>query len=701
MAKRSKKSTTKKTSSLTRVAKAIVQQEQHLLQEVQTQIKKSRRPNERVDYDRELVHLRDALAEERLPDDQAMLLEQMDRIAALSTIRDYAVQVPVDINNPYFAHMQLDIDEYGTRDILLGRQSFLDGAVRVVDWRHAPISRVFYRYQENDLFAEEIANRQMEGQVLVRRTITIADGSLMRIASAQGIFLKTKDRWQDVSQLQSRLQGGAGTATRPDTARPLLGTPNGREIRAQKLLPEIAAQLDRKQFDLLTQDGSELLVVTGGAGSGKTTVGLHRLAYLAFANKERFRPKRMLVLVFGKALARYISRVLPALGVHDVAVMTLSDWAIKTRRRHFPELTVQRSQETPAVVVRFKTHRILIPMLEQTLHERPDTDLVLLFDELFSDRSWLSWGVSTFAPKSFTQKEIDQVHRWCADQTFLRSDPATADDEEQQPCYDEEDSMILLHMVQLRNGRLRFGKRRRLVYDHIMVDEVQDFSPLELMVLMATAKDHSVTLAGDPAQKITDNDFSNWGEVLSILGQKHVEIEPMNVSYRSTRPIMMLARDVLGPLAPDEPIKARRGAPVELIQFGGQGEAMTFLADALLDLVRREPEASVAVLTQNQRQAKHAYLMLRKSDLPRLSLIEDQDFHFEPGIEVTDIAQTKGLEFDYVVLLGVHRANYPKTDAARHLLHVGLTRAIHQLWILVWQPRSELLPKRLKPLLGG
>ena len=86
-----------------------------------------------------------------------------------------------------------------------------------------------------------------------------------------------------------------------------------------------------------------------------------------------------------------------------------------------------------------------------------------------------------------------------------------------------------------------------------MVDEVQDFSPLELAVLLdTTSKQRSVTLAGDTAQAIApEHGFSNWTELLADLGIAHERVEPLRVSYRSTREIVELAEHVLGPLQGD------------------------------------------------------------------------------------------------------------------------------------------------------
>src|SRR6185369_5856440 len=134
----------------------------------------------------------------------------------------------------------------------------------------------------------------------------------------------------------------AGSATRGR-----LGLDENGARRADRHLPAIAALIDPRQFDLVTRPTSGLIAVQGSAGSGKTTIGLHRIAYLAFADPVRFKPDRMLVVVYQRALARYVSRVLPSLDVPGVPVRTFSDWATDVRMATFPTLQAPVFDETP------------------------------------------------------------------------------------------------------------------------------------------------------------------------------------------------------------------------------------------------------------------------------------------------------------------------------------------------------------------
>jgi DNA helicase-2/ATP-dependent DNA helicase PcrA len=99
----------------------------------------------------------------------------------------------------------------------------------------------------------------------------------------------------------------------------------------------------------------------------------------------------------------------------------------------------------------------------------------------------------------------------------------------------------------------------------------------------------------------------------------------------------------------------------------------------------------VAVLTRTQESAEKLFDGLQRTDLSQLRLIRDQEFTFTPGIEVTDITQTKGLEFDSVIIEDADASTYGPDIRSRQLLYVGVTRAAHQLWLLHCGNPSSLI----------
>ena len=153
---------------------------------------------------------------------------------------------------------------------------------------------------------------------------------------------------------------------------------------------------------------------------------------------------------------------------------------------------------------------------------------------------------------------------------------------------------------------------------------MQDASPVELRVLLDLAgKDRSVTLAGDTAQRMfadgDDRGEFDWKKLLADLELPTAQIEPLQVSYRSTAEITTFARGVLGPYAHEaEPIATRHGPPVELFTFGSAGETVAFLADAMRELARDEPHANVALVARFAPQAEIYYEGLLTAEVPNL-----------------------------------------------------------------------------------
>ena len=742
---------------------AVVMEEESLLRVVLGKLDeppvRSRTP---VDDAAALIELRDALAEAK-PEDQGPLLEQMHRIEALSRQRGKGESVPVDRRSPYFGHLRLQQDGR-RRDVLIGQRGYVEpgGGVRIVDWRNAPVSRLYYRYDEGDSFEERLGEREVEGEILARRTVTIVDADLRRVACAQGIFRRDPiDRtWRSTSPGHFRL----GVAK---SSSPQLGFESDGRRRTDRFLPAIAALIDPRQFELISRASAGIIVVQGSAGSGKTTIGLHRIAYLNFAEPARFQPENMLVIVYQRALAAYVSCVLPALEVPSVKVMTFAAWAEQVRRATLGNLSRSTADKTtdatPPLVMRAKSHGSMLRILadrqaeitlwcRQTLAselaEAPDVDLVLAawnetrgpvdhrvtglarwvreaclspvartrveacgarirrrtrdvvgeWAALLADRQALGRGFAKHAPGLFSDGQIDGIHRWCVDRDRLRTGSANSDDDDEPYALDVEDEALLLRIHQLQRGPLQ-GPKGPLAYHHLMVDEVQDFAPVELAVLLdCTTPRRSITLAGDTNQGIApDHGFVTWTEMLTQLGLPHECVEPLRVSYRSTRQIVDCALHVLGPLVGDErPQAPRLGAEVESFAFGSSGESCEFLVRVLRDLARHEPLASVALIARHQEQARLYFEALGAAEVPGLRLIADQDFPFRPGIDVTDIKQTKGLEFDIVILLEANAESYPENDHARRLLHVAMTRAAHQLWITYTGTPSPLLPEMLR-----
>jgi DNA helicase-2/ATP-dependent DNA helicase PcrA len=814
---------------------AVVGEELACLERVQLHLRqRAQRPSDRpgsaasADYEARLLDLRDQISSARM-EDVPPLVQEMERLQSLMVHRRDTSLVTVDPRSPYFGRLVVE-EGPKQREVLIGRGTYLDtkSGVRIVDWRDAPVSRLYYRYEEGDDYDEVFGDREVTGLIKTRRSLSIVETELRRITSPQGTFVRGKDGFRRAESQAFKLTGGSGSAIRAEQHhRPgKLGI--GNDGGEDKHLREITALIDPRQFDLITRSDAGLVVIQGGAGSGKTTIGLHRLAYLAFQDARRFRPDKLLVIVFNDALARYVARVLPALGIEGVAIRTYEDWARRIRQSLYPRLPSKYRDDTPSVVSRFKKHPLLLRLIDQhvaklaeqvtsrvktltleagelgektrsawarsegrpfghRLHAlinhiesegakslptdvrigiervcrsqlKATRDVSTTWAEILSDRSTLGDSVERLSPGSFTLGELDRIVAWCSarsgeivgeidfrreqgpelrdrsgDENGGREKPRRSENEDEREHererererereeddddemrrgvdgldiaegakLDPEDDTLLLRLHQRLRGPLTRGKLSKdpIVYEHILVDEAQDLSPVELAVVLdTTSQARSITLSGDTQQRLMmDNGFSDWKTVLGELGLNHVEVEPLKLSYRSTKPIIDFSRFVLGPLASaDAPQATREGAPVDLFTHGHTGDAVATLAEALRDLMQSEPQASVAVITRYPEQADLYFGGLQRAEVPYLRRVAEQDFAFKPGVDVTDVRQVKGLEFDYVVIVEASESSYPDDDEARHLLHIAATRAAHQLWIFVVGRPSLMIPQEMR-----
>ena len=761
-----------------------------------------------------IIELRDSI-KDTLPEDIPSVMAQLERMILVHSHQDKNKFISnLNLENPYFAHIRLR-EEKRIRDLLIGNQNCFSTYLPcpIVDWKNSPVSKIFYRYREGDEFVEDLGERELEGELVTRRMLFIENGNLLRINWAEGIlenfskedeetndwhFSKCTNPRLEIGKSKTLSEIGKNDDVIYDSKKK--SNLNFSGYRIDKHLRQITALIDPKQFDLITHSESGIVLIQGGAGSGKTTVALHRLAYLMSKRPKIFKPKNVLPIVFGPALANYMSKVLPALGVKGVAPKTYQKWVSGLRRNVLPELPYQYSESTPMDVIEIKRHPLwltyykeeikkrsqnfrnlfikklsnieqielvikawdtlndfpLIPrllnliswskddysiesierlsslrikkrlqnVLEKSfpeLFESPHLLISQIWNDCLVNKELLNSTVNRLAPGEFKDSQISSVWTWAVRQyqnRQVRKDIIDIENETFDPqknlmdnrvdsitnekaLLDEEDDSLLLILYQLAMGPLKRKNGKFLKYSHLMLDEAQDFGPLELQLLVSLTNEHlpSVTLAGDLDQRIMlGRKNESWEQALSYLtlpnGKKPdiTALEPLKIGYRSTSEIMDVAKNIIGEYSVNkEWYTSRKGAPVEFFRLREKGTMIAFLTEILEDLTIREPHASVALLLRSQESALSMYEGLQRSDLVNLRFIKDQEFSFTPGIDITNIAQTKGLEFDTVIIADVDASTYGPDLRSRQLLYVGVTRASHQLWLLHCGNKSKLI----------
>jgi DNA helicase-2/ATP-dependent DNA helicase PcrA len=581
------------------------------------------------------------------------------------------------VGTPYFARMVLE-EADRRQEVLLGKVGVVERGLTICDWRDAPISQLYYGYEEGDEYAETIGGRDREGTLGVRRRVDIREGTLVEVQGG-------------TTHVRMRSDGSWAAPGRV------------RQTSDDHRLPDIVSLITRDQFQVITRPNAGIVLLRGRAGSGKTTVALHRIAYLHFQDARRFRPERMLVVMFNKALQTYISRVLPDLGVAGVPVETFHGWALRALKR--AGLNRDPGPGITPAVARLKRHPAMSPLLAAYVRRLGEKSAAWAAEQGFVEGT--GWRALAKRGPWWTRlraRLLDHVRDLYAlfdDEALCRANlPADlwtalpAARRNQARCaeagtIDWEDAALLLRLGQLKQqADADLACPWAGVYAHVVIDEAQDLSTVEIEALVDAADEgRSVTIAGDPAQKIlADAQFEGFEQLLSRLtGQVEVRLDALAVGHRSTRPIMALAVAALGqgPTADPAVIAARDGEPVEWLEGD---TAVNAAIEALRRFREERPQALVAVLAKGRTTADGWAKRLAAAGLANVRRAERADFSFLPGVVVSNVHQVKGLEFDGVLL--IEPAEFGASE--RHLLHVAITRAADRLWVLAARGRGLL-----------
>jgi hypothetical protein len=315
----------------------------------------------------ELISLRDQIAVARLEDVPA-LVQQMERIAGIAARRVESVsrarrsEVPVlrprppprgGPRRPRRAHRQDHADRR-------------EGGVRIVDWRHAPVSQIYYKYEEGAEYEETLGERDVEGTVLARRTVTIQNGELLRVSSPQGVFVKSANGLAQPRHRLGRARGRPGQGRAPDRAcGGVLGIDDSGLQREDRHLPEIAALLDPRQFELISKPDT-------GSSSSRAAPAAARPPSACTARVPRLPastaspPTRCSSSSGAPRCAPTSARCCRRSASTACPSRRTASGRASSARSTSPGSTSRVEEDTPSVVTRLKTHRVMLRLLERS-----------------------------------------------------------------------------------------------------------------------------------------------------------------------------------------------------------------------------------------------------------------------------------------------------------------------------------------------
>lgn len=592
-------------------------------------------------------------------------------------------------DSPYFGRVDFRFDDEDEPDryyIGIGNFSQKAGSIPLIyDWR-APVCSLFYDYDKGRA-QYEAPGGLMTGEITSKWQCKIRGGKLL-------YAFESDVKIDDEVLLQELGQNG--------------------DVK----LKSIVCTIQREQNVIIRNQKDRILVIQGVAGSGKTSVALHRIAYILYHNRKTIKASNILILSPNGAFADYISHILPELGEENIMEMSFDVFAFRELRDticdceerfdHIERLLQGNEEKT----WKYKQSRGFMEklngyvlMLEDSLMnfkdikrygiEKPARDIRELFYDRFPDipllkrmdvvMDYIVDESETLRGKDFEEEEKNNIR-----ETFLKmyktmdlyeiyngflleeNLPQLPKVLPEQRTLPYEDLYPLLYLRYQLYGRSRRHENIR----HLVIDEMQDYSYLQYVILEQLFH-CKMTILGDKAQTIGDVAQDVTVFLPRILG-RDLKIVTLNKSYRSTVEIAGYARSVLGDDKMD--LFERHGMPVQQRDMESREQALDYVAANLkLDGAEKIYETA-AVITRTAGEAEFAYKYLqRQVDERILSYIDKNSRHFKCGLVVTTFYCAKGLEFDQVFALQCGRE---KRAVYRQADYITATRALHELHVL-------------------
>lgn len=615
-------------------------------------------------------------------DNQQALLQRVN--ANQDSLRLKARYVKM-LDSPFFGRVDFRYEGDDEPELFyIGIGNFAEEAGKVpliYDWR-APVSGLFYDYDKGPAFYEAPAGR-MDGEIEAKWQYKIRRGKM--------VYGFESDVKIDDEILMQELGSNSDVQ-----------------------LKNIVRTIQKEQNAIIRNTSDRILVIQGAAGSGKTSVALHRIAYLLYHDRKHLKSSSVLVLSPNSVFSDYISHILPELGEENIREMSLDLFAYRELKKtapdcedryHLIEHRLAGMEEEEWKRYRWKQSSECVGAMEGFLAqleewlvnlkgvhfqgvEKTEEEMIRLFYFKFQDvpvlarmEAVMEYFVDeyeTLYNKELSEEEIEKlrtrfhsmytttdvykIYNWFLEEQGLPKLPDVPYDR-RYLSYEDVYPMLYLKYRLL-------GADRQEQIRHLVVDEMQDYSYLQYTILGLLFQ-CPMTILGDRAQTMEEeqNDVTKF--LPKILGKQLKMIE-MNKSYRNTVEIARYA-GTLGGIEETE-LLDRHGKPVEEETFSQEEERVS----RILDKVKTGPDdyETAAVLTMTEEEAKTIYQMIReKTD--QVHYIDRDSSRFGRGLTVTTFYMAKGLEFDQVFTA----ASGEQNGLTRQAEYICATRALHELYI--------------------
>lgn len=504
------------------------------------------------------------------------------------------------------------------------------------------------------------------------------------------------------------------------------------------VLGEIIGTIQKEQNAIIRKSPTTNIIVQGVAGSGKTTVAMHRISYILY-NFEMFRPEDFYIIGSNRILLNYITSVLPDLDVYGVAQMTMEELFIRLLYEDW-EPTIQKigfldrkdelacikgsyewfhdleefcreyeKNTIPGDTVVIEKNGVLLLSKERIQIYLKENPLLSMQSKINGLNEFLLTSLEnelTGKSISYTSEEKKELYRdykfhfgkdeWKGSiyelyEAFLETERSKGRNiVVAENTYDVYDLAALAYIYK----RIKEADGIREA-SHVIIDEAQDFGMMAYAALNFCLCGCTYTIMGDVSQNIHFGyGLNDWEDLKKLfLTGDYDSFGLLKKSYRNTVEISNFATKILRhgnfPIYPVEPI-IRHGSEVCVTGFENE-EKLLQAAEDTIRKWQKEGHETIAVICRDEAEAVSIHAKLGR----KITLIEGNvdTAVFEQGVMVLPVEYTKGLEFDAVLIFDPSKDKYPSEDQYVKLLYVAATRALHELAVLHLGDLSDLIAK--------
>lgn len=505
------------------------------------------------------------------------------------------------------------------------------------------------------------------------------------------------------------------------------------------VLGEIIATIQQEQNLIIRRSPKTNLIVQGVAGSGKTTVAMHRISYILYNYEEDFRPEDFYIIGSNRILLNYITSVLPELDVYGIRQMTMEqlfirllyeDWdeekymlhtidradeknSIKGGSGWFFDLEnfcrTYEAEQIPREPVRLEKTRTLLldaEYIDNYCREQSTLSMegkMCMLNEILLAKfeNEVSGKEVTFPAreKKALKRKYEKYFgdgKWRGSIFDLYLQFLEQQAEKGKAVEVPENSFDVYDLAALAYLYKRIKENDPVrEASHVVIDEAQDFGVMAYQVLHYCLRDCTYTIMGDTSQNIHFSyGLNDWEELKKlILTGTYDAFGVLRKSYRNTVEISDFANEILrhGDFAiyPVEPV-LRHGTAVRKEAFDDEA-ALLAAGVQTIKTWQAQGYETIAVVCRDEAEAADTARKLKQY----VPVVEEdlETAEFGEGVMVLPVAYTKGLEFDAVLLLDPTEEKYPENDGQVKLLYVAATRALHELAVLYTGELTGILAK--------